>query len=51
LRAFEQAHAIAVSAGDVDVAAELLAEATRRCGTSAAFRSSPVASLCSGVAA
>ena len=43
LRAFEQAHAIAVSAGDVNVATELLAEATERCGTSAAFRSSPVA--------
>ena len=42
-RAFDQAHAIAVSAGDVNVATELLAEATERCGTSAAFRSSPVA--------
>jgi hypothetical protein len=51
LRAFEQAHAIAVSAGDVDVAADLLAEATRRCGTSAAFRSSPMAGLCSEVTA
>lgn len=46
LRAFEQAHAIAVSAGDVNVATELLAEATRRCSTSTAFRSSPMASLC-----
>jgi hypothetical protein len=45
LRAFEQAHAIAVRAGDVNVATELLAEAIRRCGTSAAFRSSPMASL------
>jgi hypothetical protein len=51
LRAFEQAHAIAVRVGDVDVATELLAEATRRCGTSAAFRSSPMASLCSEVTA
>jgi hypothetical protein len=51
MRAFEQAHAIAVSAGDVNVATELLAEATRRCGTSAAFRSSPMASLCSEVTA
>jgi tetratricopeptide (TPR) repeat protein len=45
LRAFEQAHAIAVRAGDVNVATELLAEATRRCGTSSAFHSSPMANL------
>jgi hypothetical protein len=51
LRAFEQAHAIAVKAGDLNVAAELSAEATRRCGTSAAFRSSPMASLCPEVTA
>jgi hypothetical protein len=51
LRAFEQAHAIAVSAGDVTVATELLAEATRRCGASGAFRSSPLANLCSEVTA
>ena len=51
LRALEQAHAIAVSAGDVNVATELLADATRRCGTSTAFRSSPMASLCSEVTA
>jgi hypothetical protein len=51
LRAFEQAHAIAVSAGDVNVATELLAEATKRWGTSAAFRSSPLASPCSEVTA
>jgi tetratricopeptide (TPR) repeat protein len=51
LRTFEQAHAIAVSAGDVNVATELLAEARGRCGTSAAFRCSPMASLCSEVAA
>jgi hypothetical protein len=46
LRAFEQAHAIAVRAGDLNVASELLAEARRRCGASAAFRSSPMASPC-----
>jgi hypothetical protein len=51
LRAFEQAHAIAVRAGDVHVATELVTEAKRRCGTSAAFRSSPMASLCSEVTA
>jgi hypothetical protein len=44
LHAFEQAHAIAARAGDVNAATELLAEATRRYGTSAAFRSSPLAS-------
>jgi hypothetical protein len=49
LRAFEQAHAIAVRAGDINAATELLAEARRRYGTSAAFRSSPMASLCSEV--
>jgi tetratricopeptide (TPR) repeat protein len=49
LRAFEQAHAIAVSAGDVDVAAELLSEASKRWGSSPAFRSSPMTSLCSEV--
>jgi tetratricopeptide (TPR) repeat protein len=51
LHAFEQAHAIAVSAGDVAAATELLTEARRRCGASAAFRSSPMASLCSEVMA
>jgi tetratricopeptide (TPR) repeat protein len=51
LRAFEQAHAIAVRAGYVNVATELLAEATRRYGTTAAFRFSPMASLCSEVTA
>jgi hypothetical protein len=51
LRAFEQAHAIAVRAGDINVATELLAEATRRCGTSAAFCSSSMASRCSEVTA
>ena len=51
MRAFEQAHAIAVSAGDVNVSTKLPAEATERCGTAAAFRSSPMASLCSEVTA
>jgi tetratricopeptide (TPR) repeat protein len=46
-RAFEQAHATAVSAGDLVAATELLDESRRRCGASAAFRSSPMASLCS----
>jgi hypothetical protein len=49
LRAFEQALAIAVRAGEINLATELSAEATRRCGTSAAFRSSPI--VCSGAAA
>jgi tetratricopeptide (TPR) repeat protein len=51
LRALEQAHAIAVRAGNAHVVTELLAEAMKRCGTSAAFRFSPMASLCSGVTA
>ena len=51
LRAFEQAHAIAVNAGDVNVASEFITEARRRCGISAAFRSSPMASLCSEMTA
>ncbi|MGY8679672.1 tetratricopeptide repeat protein [Bradyrhizobium sp. UFLA05-153] len=51
LRAFEQAHAIAVIAGDVSASTELLAEAARRLSASAAFRSSPMASLCSEVTA
>ena len=40
LRAFEQAHAIAISADDGDAASELLAAATRRWGATAAFRMS-----------
>jgi hypothetical protein len=51
LRAFEQAHAIAVRAGDVNVRYELLAEAARSCGASAAFRFSSMGSLCSEVTA
>jgi tetratricopeptide (TPR) repeat protein len=51
LRAFEQAHAIAVGARDVSVASELLVEATRRYGASGAFRSSPITRLCSEVPA
>jgi hypothetical protein len=43
LRAFEQAHAIAVSAGDTDAASELFAEATWRWGDTAAFLSSRLA--------
>jgi hypothetical protein len=42
LRAFEQAHAIAVSAAETGAATELLAEATQRWGSSAAFQSSPL---------
>jgi tetratricopeptide (TPR) repeat protein len=45
LRAFEQAHAIAVAVDDVKVATKLLSEATRQCGTSVAFSFSPMASL------
>jgi len=48
LRAFEQAHAIAVRAGDVNVTNELLAEVTRRHGAPAALDSSP---LCAEVTA
>jgi tetratricopeptide (TPR) repeat protein len=51
LHAFEQAHAIAVSVGDVIAATELLTEARRRRGPSVAFRSSPMASLSSEVMA
>jgi tetratricopeptide (TPR) repeat protein len=40
LRAFEQAHAIAVRVGNVDAAAELQAEATQRWSAHAAFHSS-----------
>ena len=43
LRAFEQAHAIAVSADDGEAASELLAAATRRWGATSAFRMSPLA--------
>jgi len=43
LRAFEQAHAIACRAGDVDTASELSVAATRRWGGAAFFRFSPLA--------
>jgi tetratricopeptide (TPR) repeat protein len=43
LPAFEQAHAIAVSAGEVGAASELLAEALKRWGGSTAFQTSPLA--------
>lgn len=43
LRAFEQAHAIAASLGDTDVAAELFAQAMWRRGDTAAFPSSRLA--------
>ena len=43
LRAFEQAHAIAVDAGETIAAAELLASATRRWGATNAFRQSSLA--------
>jgi tetratricopeptide (TPR) repeat protein len=43
LRAFEQAHEIAVSAGDTHVAASLLGKATERWGNTAGFKFSPLA--------
>lgn len=43
LRAFEQAHAIAVDAGDADAASELFAEAMRRWGDTGAFPASRLA--------
>jgi hypothetical protein len=43
LRAFEQAHDIAVNAGDMEAAAQILAEATVRWGSATAFRSSSLA--------
>src|ERR1700720_1409884 len=43
LRAFEQAHDIAVNAGDMEAAAQILAEATMRWGSATAFRSSRLA--------
>jgi tetratricopeptide (TPR) repeat protein len=42
LRAFEQSHAIALSAGDMDAASELLAAAMKCWSGTAAFRSSPL---------
>jgi len=46
LRAYEQAYAIAVDAGEADAAIELLAAATQRWGGSAVFRRSPLATCC-----
>jgi len=46
LRAYEQAYAIAVDAGEPDAAIELLAAATQRWGGTAAFRRSPLATRC-----
>src|SRR5215470_8720406 len=43
LRAFEQTHAIALSAGDADAASELLKDAAKRWGSAAVFRSSRLA--------
>ena len=43
LRAFEHAHDIAVNAGDVEAASQILAEATMRWGNVTAFRSSRLA--------
>ena len=43
LRAFEQAHDIAVNAGDMEAASQILAEATMRWESATAFRSSRLA--------
>jgi len=43
LRAFEQAHDIAVNAGDMEAASQILAAATMRWGSASAFRSSRLA--------
>jgi tetratricopeptide (TPR) repeat protein len=43
LRAFEQAHEMAVSAGNAEAAASLLAKAIERWGDTAGFNSSPLA--------
>ena len=40
VRAFEQAHDVAVNAGDLEAASQLLSEATKRWGSAAAFRTS-----------
>jgi tetratricopeptide (TPR) repeat protein len=46
LRALEQAHDIAMKAGDLDAASELLVEATQRWGGTPALRSSPLGRYC-----
>jgi len=43
LRAFEQAHNVAVNVGDLEAASKLLTDAVIRGGTTPAFRSSPLA--------
>ena len=43
LRAFEQAHDIAVNAGDMEAASQILAEATMRWGSATVFGSSRLA--------
>jgi tetratricopeptide (TPR) repeat protein len=43
LRAFEQAHDVAVNAGDTEAASQILAEATMRWGSATFFRSSRLA--------
>jgi len=43
LRAFEQAHDIAVNAGNMEAASQLFAEATMRWESANAFRSSHLA--------
>jgi hypothetical protein len=43
LRALEQAHAIAIGAGDMHSAAELMTQAVRRWGDTGAFASSKLA--------
>jgi hypothetical protein len=45
LRAFEQAHDVAVNAGDTEAASQILAEATMRWGSATFFRSSRLAKL------
>jgi tetratricopeptide (TPR) repeat protein len=46
LRAYEQAYAIAIDAGEADAAIELLAAATQRWGATAAFGRSSLATCC-----
>jgi hypothetical protein len=46
LRAFDQAHEMAVAAGDIKATASLLGKATQRWGDTAGFKSSPLAACC-----
>jgi tetratricopeptide (TPR) repeat protein len=48
LRAFEQAHDVAVNAADLEAASRLLADATKRWGSTTAFRTSRLALSHSG---